>query len=208
MKNKIIIIGASGHGKVVADIAEKVGYKEIAFLDDNEDTKKCGKYPVIGKSLDAIKYKDSDFIVGIGNNCVRKQIQEYLLNNGLNVVKLIHPNAVIAPDVSIGIGTVIVAGAVINSNAKIGQGCIVNTGSTIDHDDTIGDFVHISVGCHIAGTVNIADNCWLCIGSVISNNLSICANCTIGAGAVVVNDIVEQGTYVGVPAKLIKGNKD
>lgn len=200
---KLMIVGASGHGKVVADIAKKNHYNEIAFLDDNPGVKICAGYDVVGPIQDFKKKSEYDFFVAIGNSAVREKIHIELLKNGLNIVTLVHPNATIAPDVKIGVGTVVVAGAVINPGAIIGQGCIVNTGSTIDHDDVISDFVHISVGCHVAGTVRIGERTWLGAGAIVSNNINICENCMIGAGAVVIKNIDMPGTYVGVPAKMI-----
>ena len=193
---KLAIIGASGHGKVVADIARKNGYKEIVFLDDDESIHECGGYPVIGKSSEAGTI-DADIIVGIGNAGIRKRIQESVPEEKL--VTLIHPDAVIAEDVVIGAGTVIMAGAVVNSGVQIGNGCIINTCSSVDHDCILGDYVHIAVGAHVAGTVCIKDSTWIGAGAVVSNNVNICGDCMIGAGAVVIRDILEYGTYVGVP---------
>lgn len=193
---KLGIIGASGHGKVIADIAKKNGYSEISFFDDNENIHQCGSYPVTGKSAEARTF-DGDIIVGIGNAEIRKKIQEMIPVEKL--VTLIHPNAVIAEDVVIGAGTVVMAGAVINSGVQIGMGCIINTCASVDHDCILGDYVHISVGAHVAGTVCIKDNTWIGIGAVISNNVNVCNNCMIGAGAVVIRDILECGIYVGVP---------
>lgn len=204
--NNLVIVGASGHGKVIADIAEKVGYTDIVFLDDNPKVESCGTYKVVGECKSALSYKNSDFIVAIGNTKVRRKIQSELIAMGLHIVSLIHPAAVIAPNVKIGVGTVVMAGAVINPYTEIGQGCIINTCASVDHDCRIGDYVHVSVGAHVAGTVTIEDNTWIGAGATISNNIEIVADCMIGAGAVVVADIDEPGTYVGVPAKKIKGN--
>lgn len=197
---KLAIIGASGHGKVVADIARRNGYKEIAFLDDDESIHECGDYLVIGKSFEAGTI-DADVIIGIGNAGVRKQIQEFIPDE--KMVTLIHPDAVVAEDVVIGKGTVVMAGAVINPGVRIGKGCIINTCSSVDHDCVVGDYVHIAVGSHLCGTVFVGDGTWIGAGATVSNNVSICSNCMIGAGAVVVNSIQKSGTYVGVPARRI-----
>lgn len=201
MNKQIIIIGASGHGKVIADIAEKNGYTDIDFLDDNAAVKNCGTYPVVGVSCDAIHYSNRDFVVGIGNAEIRKKIQEWLIAKGLHIVSLVHPKAVVADDVSFGIGTVVMAGAVINPGTSIGNGCIVNTGATVDHDNAIADYAHVSVGSHLAGTVSIGSGTWIGAGAIVSNNVSICENCVVGAGAVVVNDLIEPDTYIGIPAR-------
>lgn len=205
MKDKLLIIGAGGHGKVVADIALKMDrWKEIAFLDDNEDIKTSMGIEVIGKSADMYRYiKDYDIFVAIGTNEMRKIIQEKLEIRGANIPVLIHPEAVIGREVEIGVGTVIMAGVVVNCCTTIGKGCIINTGATIDHDNLIEDYVHISPGVHTAGAVRIGKGTWLGIGSIVSNNITITSGCTIGAGAVVVKDIDKSGNYVGVPARRI-----
>lgn len=198
---KLVIVGASGHGRVIADIAVANGYRDIIFLDDDPKLNMAAGFPVAGTSKDAANYPDADFIVAIGNAGIRKKIQEKLPN----VVTLVHPSAVLGRDVLLGEGSVVMAGAVINYGARIGKGCIVNTCASVDHDCVIEDYVHVSVGSHVAGTVHIGEGTWVGAGAVISNNVEICANCMVGAGAVVVKDITEPGTYVGVPAKKNKG---
>lgn len=205
MKDKLLIIGASGHGKVVADIALKMNkWKSIAFIDDEESFEVSMGLEVIGKTADVIKYMDeADFFIAIGNNATREKIQEKLEAEGASISVLIHPNAVIGEQVRFGVGTVVMAGTVINCCTKIGKGCIINTGATIDHDNLVEDYVHISPGVNIAGTVKIGKGTWLGIGSKVSNNLNICSGCKVGAGAVVVKDINKSGTYVGVPARRV-----
>ena len=206
MKDKLIIIGASGHGKVVADIAIKMNkWQSIAFLDDDESIKTSMGLEVIGRTADAFTYKDeADFFVAIGSNTTREKIQEKLIEQGINVICLIHPSAVIGTNVEIGFGSVVMAGVVINSSSRIGNGCIINTSSSIDHDNVIGNYCHISPGVRTAGSVSLGNGTWLGIGSIVSNNVNITSGCTIGAGAVVLEGIVNSGTYVGVPALRVK----
>jgi sugar O-acyltransferase (sialic acid O-acetyltransferase NeuD family) len=205
MKDKLIIIGASGHGKVVADIAIKMNkWQSIAFLDDDESIKTSMGLEVIGRTADAFTYKDeADFFVAIGSNTTREKIQEKLIEQGINVICLIHPSAVIGTNVEIGFGSVVMAGVVINSSSRIGNGCIINTSSSLDHDNVIEDYVHISPGVRAAGSVRVGKGSWIGIGSVISNNVNIYSGCKVGAGAVVVKDITEPGTYVGVPVRRV-----
>lgn len=193
--NRITIIGASGHGKVVADIAKLNGYTDIVFLDDREGVTECCGYKVIGGTNTPV---EGDCFVAIGNAEARKRLSE-----GRRLVTLIHPHAVIASDVEIGEGTVVMAGTVINPAAKIGRGCIINTSSSVDHDCVLGDYCHVAVGAHLCGTVNTGNNVWIGAGATVSNNTNICGDCMIGAGCVVVKDIDEPGTYIGVPAKKI-----
>ncbi len=201
MNKKVVIIGAGGHGRVVADTVRACGDTVVGFLDDGLAD---GGLNVIGRVSDAEKYCDgeTELFVAIGNCCVREKIMNGL--SGASWYTAIHPSAVISPSAVIGKGSCVMAGAVINSGAVIGKGCIVNTCASVDHDDVIGDFVHIACGVNIAGTVTVGNRTWLGIGSAISNNVSLCDDLLIGAGAVVVKDITEKGTYVGAPARKIK----
>lgn len=206
MCKKLVIIGASGQGKVVADIAMKLQkYDAIVFLDDNENVKECMNLPVVGKSSDSKCYIDeAEFFVAIGNGKIRKNVTEQLSNQGATITTLIHPMASIGHNVTIGNGTVVMAGAVINSDSTIGKACIINTCASVDHDCNVDDYVHVSVGAHVCGTVDVGENTWIGAGATISNNLKVCGECVIGAGAVIVKDIEEVGTYIGLPARRIK----
>lgn len=203
MNQPVIIIGASGHGKVVADIVEKSGDQVMGFLDDNptlSDT--FVGFPVLGKTERYKVYPNATYVVAIGNPVIREKIVKKLSDDSVTWYTAIHPTAVISNlDTSIGEGTVIMANAVVNAGAKIGKHCIINTGAVVEHDNQLADYVHISVGTKLAGTVSVGTSTWIGIGASVSNNLSICADCMIGAGAVVVKDIHEAGTYVGVPAR-------
>lgn len=205
MKNKLLIIGASGHGKVVADIALKINrWQSISFLDDKKGIKTSMGLDVIGTSEDVFTHiEEYEIFVGIGNNTTRQRIYEMLETFGASIPVLIHPDAVIGSHVEIGIGTVVMAGVIVNCFTKIGKGCIINTGSTVDHENNIEDFVHISPGAHLAGTVKVGQGSWVGIGSVVSNNVNITSGCKVGAGSVVVKDIIEPGVYVGVPARKL-----
>lgn len=204
---RLVIIGAGGHGKVVADCAARMGYGDIVFLDDDKRVKKCGCYPVVGTGSEFERFVEqgeiaTDFFVAVGDGTIRRKIQMEIRRAGAGIATLIHPAVVIGNDVEIKSGTVIMAGAVINPGSRIGEGCIINTSSSVDHDCRIGDFVHIAVGVHIAGNVDVGERTWIGAGVTVSNNRKICGGCMIGAGAVVVEDIEVIGTYVGVPARL------
>lgn len=201
-KNYILIIGASGHGQVIADIAFKMNqWKRIVFLDDNQEIQSPMGIEVIGKTGELDMYiEDYDLFVGIGDNETREKFQKMLEGRGASIPVLVHPEAVIGEQVTLGAGTAVMAGAIINCNTVIGKGCIINTGSTIDHDNVIEDYVHISPGSNLAGNVHVGRETWIGIGSSVSNNLTIAKKCIIGAGAVVINDIYTSGTYIGVPA--------
>ena len=200
--NRLIIIGAGGHGKVIADNAYKNGYTEICFVDDNQ-TGDCMGFPIIGVSADIDELNDgkTDFVIGIGNNGVRKAVSE---KHDVNWITLIHPSANIAFNAQIGKGTVVMAGAVINASAIVGDHCIINTGAVVEQDNLIENFVHISPKAALGGTVRIGECTHIGIGAVVKNNVEICDRTVIGAGAVVVKNKAQEGTYVGVPARKIK----
>lgn len=203
------IIGTGGHGKVVADIAARKGYDDIFFFDDNNQNSTCGAYPVVGTCDGLLRYIDKcEVFVAIGNAAVRKKLLEDLINRGAAIATLVHPDAVVGAGVQIGLGSAVMAGAVLNPECKIGRGCIVNTCASVDHDCRLGDYVHISVGAHVAGTVTIGNDTWIGAGAIVNNNLHITDSCMIGSGAVVIDDIVERGTYVGVPARMLRMERE
>lgn len=202
MSKKLIIIGASGHGKVIADTAIKNGYEIIGFLDDNETIQNILGFPVLGKIETVPKYqKNYEFVIAIGSNAIRKKIAEQY---DVKWATLIHPSAVIGMDVQIGKGSVVMANAVINPSAKVGQHCIVNTEAIIEHDNVLADYVHVSPNAALAGTVRVGEGTHIGVGACVKNNLEITDEIVIGAGAVVVKDICEKGVYVGVPARRME----
>lgn len=205
--DNVIIVGASGHGKVVADCIIKSGDCIKGFLDDDLSKKpEFVGFPILGCVCDYRKYeKDCKFIIAIGNSLVRKRISKKL--DSVSWYTAIHPSAVISEiEVSIGAGSVVLANAVVNADARIGMHCIVNSCAIVEHDDFIGDFSHVSVGSCVAGNVNVGQHVWIGAGATVINNISICNDCMIGAGAVVVKSINKPGTYIGVPARSLQEN--
>lgn len=207
MQKKVVIIGASGQARVIADIVKLSGDEIVGFLDDNmdiqgnvifEDKKVLGTT----KEEDIEKFKNNYFIIGIGSNRVRKLISEKYPN--LKWYTAIHPSTIIGSNVEIGEGSVLMGGTVINTGTKIGKHCIINTCASLDHDNILDNFVHISPGAHLAGTVRIMDGTWICAGVTVINNITIGKNNIIGAGATVIRNIeVENSTYIGVPVRKI-----
>lgn len=204
---RLCIIGAGGHGKVVADIAQKMGiYGKIFFLDDC-DKHKCLDFPILGKTKDVFSYlENAEVFVAIGNSKIRGNFLEKLIAKNAKIATLIHPDASVSERISIGVGSVIMAGAVVNPESKFGKGCIINTAASVDHECVIEDYVHVSVGAHLCGNVRVGKFTWIGAGAIVNNNIYVCDNCVVGSGTVVINDIQEAGTYVGVPAKKIHRN--
>ena len=199
MDKKMIIIGASGHGKVVADLAIKNGYEILGFVDDGKPEGEHFGFPILGKVEKVLEFhQECEFVIAIGNNSIRKKIAE---NYPVKWATLIHPTVVIGSGVEIGEGTVVMANAVLNPDAKVGKHCIINTAAVVEHDNVLGDYVHISPSAVMAGTVFVGEKTHIGVGAVVKNNLTIVPDVVVGAGAVVVKNIEEQGTYFGVPAR-------
>lgn len=203
---RLAILGASGHGKVVADVAECCGWHEVIFFDDAwPEVLHNGHWKVEGNSQSLVARLD-DFtgvIVAIGDNGIRAEKLRWLLDISAPVVTLTHPSAIVSQYAELGAGTVVMPGVVVNVSSKVGKGVILNTGCGIDHDCTIGDCAHISPGARLAGGVKVGMQSWVGIGASVKQLINIGRQVTVGAGAVVVADLPDGATAVGVPAKLI-----
>jgi sugar O-acyltransferase (sialic acid O-acetyltransferase NeuD family) len=203
MLKPVIILGAGGHAKVIADIVVKSGGQLAGFLDDTIaiENPVLG-YPVLGKIHELPRFGDEfSFVIGIGSHLVRKAIDQ---RYPVNWYTAIHPTASIALGTVIGEGTVIMANAVVNACAHIGRHCIINTGAIVEHDDAIFNYTHLSPNSALGGNVTIDSNVHIGIGATVRNGIHIADDCVVGAGAVVVKDITESGTYVGIPAKRMR----
>ncbi|WP_282111036.1 acetyltransferase [Shewanella algicola] len=206
MTKQLAIVGASGHGKVIADLAEQLGFS-VYFYDDAYPSKTCIEHwPIQGTCTDLIALNSTNSslnknaVVAIGNNEIRQQKINLLLQNNFNLISLIHPSSVISQYAQIAIGSVVFAGAVINAFAKVGVGCIINTAAVVEHDCIIGDFTHICPNVALAGGVSVGCKSWVGIGSHIKQLVSIGDNCMIGAGSTVLKNIPNNVTAFGSPA--------
>lgn len=201
---RLAIVGAGGHGKVVADTAECCGWDVVEFFEDGwsgRETNGCWR---IAGDTSTLLSRTSDYegvVVAIGNNTVRYAKLMELAKAGAQLVSLIHPNATISRHATIGVGSVVFAGVVVNAGAQIGLGAILNTGCSIDHDCALGDAVHVSPGARLAGTVQVGSMSWIGIGACVRQSIQIGAHVTVGAGAAVVSDVGDAQTVVGVPAR-------
>ncbi len=199
---KIIIFGAGGHAKVIADIAMKNGFEIEGFLDDNCAGATVVGFPVLGKIDDCEKYKETCcFAIGIGNNAVRKKIFEKYPDFEYPV--LIHPTASIGIETKIGKGTVVMPMVVVNACAEVGDFTVLNSGSVVEHDCRVGDFTLIAPNATLCGVVKVGNEVWMGAGSSVNPTVKICDGVTIGSGGIVIKDITESGTYVGVPVSKI-----
>jgi sugar O-acyltransferase (sialic acid O-acetyltransferase NeuD family) len=207
---KFVLYGAGGHGRVVADIlAETPGADAVGFIDDDPSRhgQVVGKLRVLGGPEQLPRLRDEGVtraIVTIGANRLRTSKAQTLIEAGLELATAIHPSAVLAPDVVVGAGTVVMAAAVMNTGTRIGRNAIINTGATVDHDCVVGDGAHVSPGVNLAGNVHLGDEAHVGIGCSVIPGVRIGAGSTVGAGAVVLRDIPPHETWVGNPARRIE----
>ena len=204
MIGRLAIVGASGHGKVVADTALEYGWQSLAFFDDGALPRdRFGDWSIVGPTaaLLASLSEYAGVVVAIGHNRVRLSKVRELTAAGANVVTLVHPRAYVARDVRLAAGTVVFAGGVVQPGATIGAGVIVNTGATVDHDCVLADGVHICPGAHLAGGVSVGECAWLGIGCVVRQYITIGADVVVGGAAAVMTPLPDGITVVGVPAR-------
>lgn len=202
--SRLAILGASGHGKVVADIAELNGWGEIVFFDDAWPGRQHhSHWPIVGDTAALVAQLSAvdGVIVAIGCNVVRHTKLEQLRNAGALIVTLVHPHAVISRHSTLGAGGVVLPGVVVNAGARIGTGAILNTGCSVDHDSLLGDYVHVSPGARLASGVVVGDFTWVGMGACIRQMVHIGAHVMIGAGAVVVKPVSDRLTVFGIPAR-------
>ncbi|MEZ9470059.1 acetyltransferase [Vibrio lentus] len=201
---KCAILGASGHGKVVAEIAELNGYKNIHFYDDRwPKLTEIEHWQVVG-STDTLLAHCVDYnavIVAIGHNQTRLQKQSLLSDHGAKFLVLAHPSAILSKYAQIGDGSVLMAGSVVNPFSRLGRSCIINTNASVDHDCALSDGVHISPGASLAGGVHIGTSSWIGINATVKQLVKVGSQSVIAAGAAVIYDVVDYQIMAGVPAQ-------
>lgn len=208
MSERICLLGAGGHAKVVLDAARRQGLEVVAVFDDDparQGTTLLG-CPVVGgrEALPAwgAEHGVGHVLVAVGGNVRRAELGEWLRRQGLELATVVHPRATLGEGVRLGPGSVVLAGAVLNVEAELGAHVIVNTGATVDHDCRIGDAVHIAPGCHLCGDVSVGAGSLLGAGCTVIPGIRIGRAAVVGAGAVVVRDVADGATVLGVPARV------
>jgi sugar O-acyltransferase (sialic acid O-acetyltransferase NeuD family) len=203
---RLLVFGAGGHGRVVADAAHASGlWQEIAFTDDRyPDLAASGPWPVVGSFQDAaaLQAQYPYAALGVGHNAVRAALFDRLLELGYALPPVVHPAAVISPFASIAAGAVVLARAVVNIGAVVGPAAIVNSAAVIEHDCTLGRGVHVSPAAALAGAVDVGELGTIGIGAAVRQCLHIGRGAMVGAGAVVVADVADGQTVTGVPARV------
>jgi len=202
----IIIVGAGGHSKVVADAAARAGFGIIGFVDDQANTAPLPEYRLIGTIADLANMRALSsavrILVAIGDNRTRMRVVEELALPAGRYATVIDPTAIVSRYASIAEGTVVLQGAIVNAGTAVGRHAILNTGCTVDHDCRIGDYAHVSPGAHLAGGVAVGEGAHLGIGTCAIPGCSVGGWSVIGAGAAIVKDIPMKRVAVGVPARV------
>ncbi|QDT53336.1 Putative acetyltransferase EpsM [Caulifigura coniformis] len=204
MTKSLVICGAGGHAKVVADVARSAGWTVAGFVDDLHP-ERAGEAFFGSQILDANQVFQGSMpaiALGIGDCAARLRRATELLDLGCPAPVLVHPRAIVASSAQVGPGTQVIAGAVLNPDARLGTAVIINTGATVDHDCVIGDGVHLAPGVHLAGNVTVGERTLIGIGSVVKPGIRIGRDCVIGAGSVVVEDLPDGAIAYGVPARI------
>ena len=202
MSESYILIGGSGHAKVIIDCIRASGREVFGILDDHIPAGTAVlDVPILGTLSEYEKFIEHPFLIAIGKNAVRRRVAEAM---DVRWGTAVHPSAVVSSYASLGEGTAVMAGAVINAGAVVGKHGIVNTGAVVEHDNILGDYVHISPNAALGGTVAVGDGTHIGIGACVRNDIRICGGSTVGAGTVVVKNITEPGTYIGIPARKIE----
>ncbi len=200
---RLAILGASGHGKVVADAAETSGWQSVVFFDDAwPELQSNGPWPVQGTMAQLLEQLNSfdGVVVGIGNNAIRANKQQQLCLAGAKLVTVVHPAAVVSNHASIEPGTVVFANSVVNACARVGAGCIVNTGTVVEHDCVLGDFVHVSPNAVLAGGVCVGNLAWVGACASVRQLLKVGEAAVVGMSAVVTKNVPSGAVVVGNPA--------
>ena len=202
---KLVIIGAGGHGQVVADAAIAAGFEVLGFLDD--DRALLGRQflgvSVLGP-IEAARDMDASCVVAIGDNRHRKQVVDQLGLPAEHYAVVIHPRATVSPYAEVLPGAMVLAGAIVGPQAVVGSHSIINHASSIDHHDIVGAFVHVAPGCHAGGNVHIGDGAFLGVGVSVVPGTTIGNWAIVGAGSVVLHDVPEATVVAGVPARELR----
>lgn len=208
MKRKLIILGGGGHAKVLINCLLECEENILGILDSDSNKHKTNilTIPILGSEelLQQFNRQDIQLVNGIGsvgNPSVRNHLFYRYTELGYQFASVIHPSAIIAREVNLGMGVEIMAGAIIQPGCQLGNNVIVNTRATIDHDCVIGHHVHIAPSATLCGNVTVGDNSHIGSNACIIQGKTIGANCMIGAGAVVTRNIQDAEKVKGIPAK-------
>ena len=210
MDKPVIILGAGGHAKTVADVLLQLNWNIIGFVSpENNGASDYRGIHVIGDDEVLSSYSPDNVVLvnGIGtlpNKHLRWNLAAKMRHAGYKFNKVVHPSAIISSDVELDEGVHVMAGAVIQPGTKIGRDSIINTGACIDHDCTIGLECHIAPGVTISGGCCVGEKTHIGTGTVIIQNISIGNECVIAAGSVIYKNIESNSTFIQPKQSILK----
>ena len=207
--SRVFVYGASGHGKVVADILLALNIAVEGFIDDDP---RCQSAEPLGLRVlgdgnwlaEQAQNSPVSAALAIGDNFARHELTNRCVSIRVGLITAIHPSATIAASAILGRGVVAAAGCRVNPDARVGDGTILNTGAVVEHDCRVGKFTHVSPNAAMGGGATLGDFSWLGMGSVVIHGVTVGSGCIVGAGAAVVQDVRDWVVAVGVPARVIK----
>lgn len=214
MPERILVWGASGHAKVVAEIIRLTGIGEIVDYLDDVSPERMGESfagaTVVGGIDDVPVLRErlgvTAMALAVGDCAARFNALRRFQGWGLPVVTAVHPSAIVSPTAHVGAGTVIAAGAIVNPDARIGAAAIINTGASVDHDCVVGDGAHVSPGSRLGGWVHVGEAAWVGIGATVMPRVTIGARAILGAASLARHDIPEDAVAYGVPARITRSS--
>lgn len=201
----LVILGAGGHGRVVAETAQAAGLAVLGFLDEDpaRRTERPLGLPVLGQTdlLDGPTLTGDAIALGVGRNTMRLKLWRRFQGSRWKLPVIAHPRAWCSPTATVGVGSVVMANATVQTSCRVGAAVIINTNASVDHDCVLGDGVHLSPGAHLAGNVTVGEGTHIGIGATVIEGIRIGAGCLVAAGAVVVRDVPDGQRVAGVPAR-------
>lgn len=209
----LLLIGASGHARAVAEVIRAEGnYRILGLIDSFQPAGTgCFGYPVLGGEAEipalCETLNNRHIIVAIGDNYQRQAMSERIMENTPGVVfpTVVHPSAVLAPDVRSGWGCVIMPGVIVVSGCSLGNGCLLNTGAILEHDGTMEDWSSLGPGVTAGGNLVLGRRSAVNLGAQVIHKIRIGRDTLVGAGAVVLHDLPDQVTAYGVPCRVQGG---
>jgi sugar O-acyltransferase (sialic acid O-acetyltransferase NeuD family) len=209
---KVVILGTSGHSKVVIDLVERSPGLELVGLLDPVATpgSLVLGYTVLGKDADLARLiADSGVqgvVIAVGDNWLRGKIAARIREGTPDVLfpSLVHPSACLASSTRLGCGTVVMAGCVVNSDARVGEFCILNTNCSVDHETVIGNFASVAPGAHLGGNVIVGSFTAIGLGANVIHRVHIGEHTVVGAGATVVRSIPGHVVAYSSPARVVR----
>lgn len=200
----LLVLGFGGHARSVADVALACGIKNLLFIEPHARTGENFLGHAVESGWPEIAlFPDWQYLPASGNGAIREQQMREAKARGWKAATLIAPTATIGVGATVGEGSFVAQHAHVGPMAQFGAACIVNTGAAVEHEVIVGAFSHVSVHSVVAGRARIGSFCFIGAGAIVIDKVQVADGITLGAGGVAASDLLETGTYIGVPARLL-----